>query len=143
MSDDLDGDDQSGRDPVSFGSSTPPAEWAMAGVGALLAIVLVTVLVVVGLTTRREPPGFELRVTEVSVVDADTSLVRVDVSNVGGAPAEAVLVEGHRTDDPGPPSRAEVDHLSAGSMASVGLFFTGPRPEPDDLDLRVVGFRHP
>ena len=130
--------DATDRDPVSFGASTPPGEWAMAAVGALVVGLLLAVLVHQGITADTATPTFRTQVVSVTTVD-DRHVVTVEVTNTGGTAASAIMVMG---DVASAQAQAQVDHLAPGASATVGLVLPG-RASPEDLQVRVAGFRHP
>lgn len=129
------------RDPVSFGASTPAAEWVMAGVGALIVAALLAVLVHEGLTAHSNTPTFTTRVVSVTAVD-DQDVVTVDVTNTGGAAASAIVVTGRVDGGAFPPARARIDHLAPGATATVGLVVPAS-VHSEQLQVGVSGFRHP
>ncbi|WP_370328070.1 hypothetical protein [Euzebya sp.] len=129
------------RDPVRFDAGTPPLEWAMAGVGLVIVLVVLAGLVVTALTRGDEPPAFTASVVEV-VPAGDGHLVLVEVRNTGGRAGAAVQVEGHVSGDPGSTVSAEIDYVTAGGTGTVGLVFDGS-PAREQVEVGVVGWHEP
>lgn len=126
------------RDPVSFGASTPASEWAMAAVGALIVGLVLAVLIHQGLTSDTATPTFRTQVVSVAT-GGDQDVVTVEVTNTGGTAASAIMVTG---DVASSQAQAQVDHLAPGASATVGLVLPAGA-SPEDLQVRVSGFRHP
>ena len=127
------------RDPVSFGASTPPGEWVMAAVGALVVGLLLAVLIHQGLTSDTATPTFRTQIVSIVTVD-DEDVVTVEVTNTGGTAASAITVTGDVASSPD--AQARVDHLAPGASATVALVVPAGAA-PGDLPVRVTGFRHP
>lgn len=134
-----DRDDHTDRDPVEFGAGTPPLEWAMAVLGALIVGALLAVLVIDGITAPSGPPAPEATVAS-TVQQGPRTLLLVEVTNTGGRSAEAVVV---RAEAGGSDvAQATVDHLPRGATETVGLLL-GPDVDPSAATVRVTGFRQP
>lgn len=127
------------RDPVEFGPSTPPLEWLMAGIGALLALGVIGALVVGGTSGGSGPPAFTTEVVR-TVDQSTTTLMVVDVANTGQRAATAVTVRA--AVDGRDVAEAQIDHLPRGATETVGLLLEGSRGA-DDATVRVVGFTEP
>lgn len=137
----LDGERPQNPDPVEFTSATPPAEWAIAAVGALLACGIIVLLAVQSINSGDGPPLLSTAVTGVVAASTDGHLVRGSVSNSGGQAASNVQVEGrlYVDGDMVESASAELDYVPAGTDRPFVLLFAR---DPDDgrLETMATGF---
>ena len=129
------------RDPVDFDSATPAAEWAVAIVGAVLAIVIVGLLIVQAVRTPPEPPMLSTHLTEVTGVQVAGHLASVEIRNIGGRAATDVQITGDLMVDGQPveSASATVDYIPAGTTRTVLLQFTRD-PEDGRVAISSLGF---
>ena len=137
--------DERGEDAGGDGERphTPPAEWAVAGLSALLVIAMLGYTLREGLARSEAPPHLTVRVDSV-VSSGAGHVVMFTVSNQGGATASDVSVQGTLARGSAPPetSEATLDYVPISASRVGGLMFTSA-PSPDSLDLRVTGFDIP
>lgn len=127
-------------DPVAFDSTTPPAEWALAAVGAVFALLIVGLLVVQAMRDPDVPPQLSTEVTRV-IDRADEYVVEGEITNTGGAAASNVQVEGRLLVDSAVVEEAavQVDYVPAGATETFLLMFSRD-PAAGRLILRPTGF---
>ena len=141
--DDAEGGDRDSigdRDPVDFNSSTPPAEWALAGVGAALAVVMIGFLVVVAVRAPDAPPQLTGRVVAVTS-GGEGYTVDAEIHNSGGAAARTIAVKGELVVDGEvvETATAQLDYLPGGASRRVGLLFEHD-PALGEVDVAPEGF---
>ncbi|HEX6255408.1 MAG TPA: FxLYD domain-containing protein [Euzebyales bacterium] len=131
------GEDPRGdRDPVTFDSATPLAEWALAAVGAVFACVILTLLVIEAVGTPDTQPQLSTQMARVTE-RSGKYVVEGEVTNSGGTAASNVQVDGRlivngRLADQ---ARVDVDYVPAGASESFILVFSR---DPTDGRLVVV-----
>lgn len=127
-------------DSVAFDSTTPPAEWALAAVGAVFALLIVGLLVVQAMRDPDVPPQLSTEVTRV-IDRADEYVVEGEITNTGGAAASNVQVEGRLLVDSAVVEEAavQVDYVPAGATETFLLMFSRD-PADGRLILRPTGF---
>lgn len=127
-------------DPVTFDSATPPAEWALAAVGAVFALLIVGLLVVQAVRDPDVPPQLSAHVTHVTG-QADAHVVEGGITNTGGAAAANVQIEGQLLVDGQVAEEAavQVDYVPAGATETFLLVFSSD-PADGRLVLRPTGF---
>lgn len=137
-------DDRQDRDPVDFGTATPPAEWAIAITGALIAATVIALLIVQSLQTSEQPALLMTDVAPPTETDADSRLVRITVRNVGGRPASNVHVRGRLIveGEPVEEAVATIDYVPAGTERHVLLQYVRD-PAGGRLDVSSLGFTDP
>lgn len=128
------------RDPVTFDSATPPAEWALAAVGAVFACVILGLLVIQAVARPDTPPQLSTQTTRVTERSA-TYFVEGEVTNSGGTAASNIQVEGRlsvngRLVDQ---ARVDVDYVPAGASESFILAFSRD-PAAGRLVVAPTGF---
>ncbi|MDP9022363.1 MAG: hypothetical protein M3N57_06620 [Actinomycetota bacterium] len=137
------GDAGSDRDPIVLGSGTPLLEWVIALIGAGAAVAILVILVLSAVNRSDGPP--QLQATpRATVVQPDSYLVTVDVTNRGGTPATEVQVGGELHAGGAVVERTEavVDVLPPSSSRRVGLVFERD-PAAHEVRVRVIGFQQP
>lgn len=122
---------------------TPPAEWVVAGLSALLVLGMLGYTLRAGLADTELPPELTVRVDSV-VPSPAGHLVMFTVRNGGGATAADVSVQGSlsRGDAPAETSEATLDYVPISASKAGGLIFS-TAPSPDSLEIRVTGFEIP
>lgn len=122
----------------------PPLEWAAAGLGLLVALLLVAILGREAVAGRDDPP-VPVLVAEVerAVATASGYVIEVRVRNLSNQTAAAVQVEGKiKAGLEEETSSATIDYVPGRSQATGGIIFsTDPRGGP--LELRVTGYEIP
>lgn len=135
-----DGDDRRDWDSVAFDANTPPAEWVLAGIGAVFAVLIIGLLAVYAVRNPDTPP--ELAADAVEVIDrGGPYLVAGELTNTGGASASNVTVEGALVVDGREVEAAEVvvDYVPAGVTEEFFLVFDRD-PRRGRVELRPTGF---
>jgi uncharacterized protein (TIGR02588 family) len=131
--------------PEAQSVAIPPAEWAVAAIGATLVLAALVVLIWDGLYGSHSPPQVSLAVGEIIRVP-DGYLVEVQVTNRGAGTAEALGIRGSLArwpQDHSPESaEAELAFLPGRSHRKVGLYFRSD-PRKGQLSLYAVGFSDP
>lgn len=127
-------------DPVAFDSTTPPAEWALAAVGAVFAVLIVGLLVVEAVRDPDAPPQLSAEVARISN-QGDAHLIEGEVTNTGAAAASNVMIEGRLSVDGQVVEEAsvQVDYVPAGATRAF-LFVFSRDPTDGRLVLRPTGF---
>lgn len=127
-------------DPVTFDSATPPAEWALAAVGAVFALIIMALLVVQAVRDPDVPPELSAQVAHVTD-RADEHVIEGEVTNTGGAAASNVQIAGRLLVDGSVVEEAsvQVDYVPAGATETFLLVFTTD-PATGRLVLRPTGF---
>lgn len=119
-------------------------EWISGGIGALLAIAVLSLLTIEALdSTTARPPL--LLVEPVGAVKAgEMYVVEVEVANRSGQTAAAVEIEGELSSggEPVETSGATVAYVPAHSKRSAGLVFTRD-PRTHQLQIRATGYEEP
>ncbi|MBW3605992.1 MAG: FxLYD domain-containing protein [Actinobacteria bacterium] len=133
-SDTAEADQRRDWDPVTFDSATPPAEWALAAIGAVFACVIIALLVVQALARPDTLPQLSTQTTRVTE-RGDQYVVVGEVTNTGGTAASNVQVEGRVIVDGSQVDQAgvQVDYVPAGASESFILVFSR-----DPTDGRLV-----
>ena len=118
---------------------TPALEWIAAGLGALVALLILGTIGWQAITGDDDPvPLLSASVESVTPAGAG-HVVTVRVTNASSRTAAAVQVEGEID---GEVSGATVDYVPGHGEASAGLLVAAdPRKSP--LKLRVTGYEHP
>lgn len=116
----------------------PALEWAAAGLGALIALVILGTIGWQALAGRDDPvPLLAVRVESVTVAGRD-HVATVNVTNASGRTAAAVHVEGKIGEQT---SSAVIDYVPGNGEAKAALIFADPAPGP--IAARVTGYEHP
>ena len=136
-------DDGTDRDPVEFDTATPPAEWAIAIVGAVLACVIIGYLAVEGLRGSDGPPVLSIRVVEIFTGPAG-HVVEAEIANSGGRAAANVQISGRLTVDDAVVEEvhAQLDYVPADATRRFSLVF-GRDPTTGRLDISPTGYSGP
>jgi uncharacterized protein (TIGR02588 family) len=122
----------------------PPAEWAVAALGALLVCAAVGILIWEGFYGSQAPPDITLRVENIQAVSAGY-LVKVLAINRGGSTAASLQIRGTLMDGKGgtrESSEAKLDYLPGQSHGRLGLYFRSD-PRQGQLLLYATGFQEP
>ena len=114
----------------------PPAEWAVALLGAALTLGAIGYLTAAAFSGRDRPPDIVIDTLATDSVSAGW-LVRIRATNRGDRVATEVEVEGTSGEET---SGVTFDYLPAGSSREGGLFF---RTKPGEVELRALGYRGP
>lgn len=132
----------SGASPAKPANSTPVLEWVAAGLGALLTLSLVGALLGDVLKGDGRPPEFLVRKMQ-TVALRDGHLVKIEVRNIGDAPAEQVEIEGLLRSAQGE-ERVSLafDEIAARSSRQGGLIFKA-HPEEGQLKLAAKAYIAP
>ena len=120
-------------------TAVPALEWVAAGIGAVVALIILGTIGWKALTGGDDPVPL-LSASVESITPAGTlHVVTVRVTNASSRTAAAVHVEGEIG---GQTSSATIDYVPGHGEASAGLIVAAdPRRRP--LVLRVTGFEHP
>lgn len=125
------------------GQQTPALEWVAAGVGALIALVVLGTVGWQALAGRDDPvPLLAARIDTVTPAGPG-QVATVIVTNASSRTAAGVHVEGV-VDKGGPgeeTSSAVVDYVPGDGEATAALVFSDPAPGP--IAVRVTGYEHP
>jgi len=117
---------------------TPAPEWVAAGLGALIALVILGTIGWQALAGRDDPvPLLAARIESVTTAGQDR-VATVTVTNASGRTAAAVHVEGEIGEQT---SSAVIDYVPGHGEATAALVFTDPTPGP--IAVRVTGYEHP
>lgn len=121
----------------------PAAEWAVAVLGAVLVLSVVSYLLVTAVVGDDSPPAITVLLDEI-VASPDGYLVRVRAMNSGGATAAGITVEGELRADGvvAETSQATISYIPTNSERRAGLYFRRD-PREHDLALRAVGYEQP
>lgn len=120
-------------------TAVPALEWIAAGIGALVALVILGTIGWQALTSGDDPvPLLSASIESVTPAGAG-HVVTVRVTNASGRTAAAVQVEGEID---GQTSSATIDYVPGHGEASAGLIVAAD-PRRRLLVLRVTGFEHP
>ena len=132
-----------GQTSSGGGGHTPILEWVLAAVGVMVAVGIVAYLVFLGLSTGSGPPDLQARAVR-TVAQGSSHMVLVEVENVGGGPAAAVVVQGRLFDDGTEvqTSEATIDYVPVNSTTDAAIVFSVP-PDQFELQLRVLGYTTP
>lgn len=133
-----------GETPNAEASShVPPAEWAVAALGALLLVAALAFLTREALRGPGRPPDIVLTADTV-VAGRGGWLVRVRARNVGDETAAEVTVRGTLALPNGEVTErdAALGYVPAGSARAGGLVFPAD-PRRGRLTLEVVGHQRP
>jgi len=124
--------------PKREAQKTPALEWVAAGLGALIAIVMLGSIGWQALAGRNDPvPLLSARVESVTVAGQER-VATVVVTNASGRTAAAVQVEGENGDET---SGASIDYVPGHGEAKAALIFADPARGP--IAVRVTGYEHP
>ena len=117
---------------------TPALEWIAAGLGALVALVILGTIGWQALAGRDDPvPSLAARVESVTRA-GHGQVATVTVTNSSGRTAASVHVEGTAGDET---SSATIDYVPGHGEATAALIFSDPAPGP--IAVRVTGYEHP
>ena len=121
----------------------PIVEWVLAAVAVVVVLGMVAYLVYIGVSAGSGPPDLHPRVVR-TVEQGGSHTVLVEVENLGGSPAAAVVVQGRlfAEGDDVQTSEVTIDYIPVDSTGDGGIVFTEP-PQEYDLQLRVQGYRTP
>jgi uncharacterized protein (TIGR02588 family) len=119
---------------------TPLTEWIAAATGAAIATGLIGYLAWDGLLGGGSPPDLRL-VIEAIAPTSEGFRVDVVLSNAGAQTAADVVVKSFASEI-GDEGEITFDFVPGQSLRRGTLLFR-ERPDPDRLDLRVVGYREP
>lgn len=119
-------------------------EWIIAGVSALVVIMVVGFLIHDAVTRDGGLPALVTEIGATHPVEGGGYMVEVDVRNLGHATAAAVQVEGTITlpDGTTETSQASLDYAPAQSRRQVTLVFRAD-PGAGALAVRPIGFTEP
>jgi uncharacterized protein (TIGR02588 family) len=134
---------QSSRRSANDSPHTPPAEWAVAGLGLVLVLGAVGYQLYEGVTSKSLPPAIVLKQTEIRK-SADGYVVEFEVQNAGDQTVAGLLVEGELRQPDTAPETCETtfDYVPRGSKSRGGLFFEG-NPRQGTFTLRAKGYQEP
>ncbi len=121
----------------------PPAEWAVAGLGAIL--VMATIAMLIFGSTQMTSGVPQLRVRVDSVVDAGGGawVARFTALNRGNSTAADVVLEAVVGEGPGrQASTVTIDYLPPRSERTGGFLFSRD-PGLGPIEARAVGYRDP
>ena len=126
------------------GEQTPALEWLAAGLGALIALVILGTIGWQALAGRDDPvPLLAAQIESVTTAGQDR-VATVTVTNASGRTAASVHVEGvagKGTSDE-QVSSATIDYVPGHGEASAALIFAaGTARKP--ITARVTGYEHP
>lgn len=119
------------------GHGTPPWEWAIAALGALIVLGGVGFMLYEATTRPSTPPKIEVVVD--TIVDTEYGrVVEFTVRNHGYQTAAGLLVEGHLENDSGAVERAQatIDYVPPQAARRGGLLFSR---DPRRYRLEVTG----
>ncbi len=120
-------------------ATVPALEWIAAGIGALVALVVLGTIGWQAVTARNDQVPLLSASVESVTPAGDNHVVTVRVTNSSSRTAASVHVEGEIN---GQTSSATVDYVPGHGEASAGLIVAAdPRASP--LELRVTGYEHP
>ena len=125
---------------MEFDSATPPAEWALAAVGAVLACAVIGLLLFQALTGSDRPPLLSTRVTQIRSAPGG-HMVGVEIRNAGSNAASNVqvdgrlLINGELVEEAG----AQVDYVPADATRTFTLVFSR-NPAEGRLEISPTGF---
>jgi uncharacterized protein (TIGR02588 family) len=125
-------------------ASAPLLEWAAAGAGLVLILLLLAVIGRAAISNERSnSPWIELRTGQTKTA-ASGFFLPIEVSNKAGRAVAALhiagaLRQGNRIVEE---SRATVDYVPGHGRASGGLFFEHD-PERYKLSVRPIGYEDP
>ena len=123
-------------------SRIPPAEWAVAIVGAVLTLGAIVYLAVSAFSGSSRPPDLVVEMIGVEQVSAGW-LVRLRATNRGDETVADVVIEGVARRGPGEERNdVTLDYLPARSSREGGMYFTVD-PRREAVQLRATGFRKP
>ena len=125
-------------------ATTPALEWAAAGVGLLLLLIMLAIIGMEAVGGETEAPP-AVTVTAGRIVAAPGGhVVEIEAGNSSGAAAAAVQIEGALMagDSAIETSSLTFDYLPGHSRRRGGLFFTQD-PRRYRLGLRALGYQEP
>lgn len=121
------------------GQDTPALEWVAAGIGVLIAAVMLGTIGWQALSGQDDPVPLLAATVDAVTAAGGGHVVTVRVTNASSRTAASVHVEGEID---GQVSSATVDYVPGHGEASAGLLVAAdPRTSP--LKLRVTGYEHP
>jgi uncharacterized protein (TIGR02588 family) len=123
----------------------PPAEWAVAAVGLVLVIAVVSILSWENLRGRGKPPDIRLSIDQIQTSSSGGFLVQVEVENAGEETASGLKVRGMLDNEQASvqeSAEAELDFLPGASKRKVGLYFRSD-PRQGHLTLFASGYQEP
>jgi uncharacterized protein (TIGR02588 family) len=124
--------------------AAPAIEWVAAAVGLLLTLgILGAMAWDAWVGGSGQVPSIEARVEQVIATPAGY-VVKIILDNRSPATAAGVEVAGTvtKTDGTMSMSSATIDYVPGGSTRMAGLFFAD-KPEPGQLEVRVLGYAEP
>jgi uncharacterized protein (TIGR02588 family) len=123
--------------------STSPAEWTVAGLGALFVAVTIGYLVYFEFTTSSSPPDIDVRIQDISRQDSNY-VVSFDVYNKSPRTAANLRVVGDLTANGTSLESSQVvfDYVPAFSSRHGGLLFQHD-PSAGKIEVRAVSFVSP
>lgn len=130
------------RAATSSGPQTPVLEWIAAGVGAVLILVVLSIIVLDMARMRDAPPDFIVRSIGSQRV-GQGHVLQIRIENRGERPAAQVEVEG-RLDHAAGVETASVtfDDVPGGSSRTGGLLFKS-NPQDGAIELSAKSFTDP
>ena len=130
-----------GRPPTT--DTTSLLEWIAGGIGLVLLLLVVLVIGQEAVLGERSPPAIVVEQAGVQPT-AGGYLVKIRVTNKGGATASQVVIEGELSRPGAEPetSEATFDYVPDKSSREGGLFFQGD-PAGGALTLRAKGYVDP
>lgn len=120
-------------------ADTPPVEWAIGAIGALIFVAMLAVLVGAAIGGTGAPPEIVARVRSVTPL-AEGYLVEFTVDNDGERTAADLLIAAELAN--GETARARFDYLPPHSQRSGGVYFRSD-PRAGGVRLRAEGYADP
>jgi uncharacterized protein (TIGR02588 family) len=126
----------------SGAARTPALEWAASTLGAFFALAMLGYLAWDTIAAGK-PPDMTVEAGNVHSASGGHAM-DIKIINRGGATAAEVEVEGALTGPDGSIEEATVTFdFVPGASEREGTLVFNTRPEPGNIDLRIVGYRLP
>lgn len=140
--DDGEGGEQRGSGDAR-GTPTSPAEWAIAGLGAVVVLAAAAIMLYEAATTTSTPPELEMVVDSI-VASEHGWVVQFHARNHGSETAADLVVEGELSADTGTVETSGMTfrYVPGESTRHGGLVFTHD-PALFDLEIRATGYDRP
>lgn len=124
-------------------SGTPPLEWIVAALGAVIVAAALTFLIYEGAAGDRSAPDIKVEIKDIAAV-RNGYRVRFAAMNQGGEAAANIVIEGElaKGGTSVETSESSIDYLPSHSERSGGLFFNRD-PRSFDLQVRARGYEDP
>lgn len=122
---------------------TSALEWAVAAIGGLLFLLMVSYMVIDGLDTSERQPEIQI-VASNAFRQGDGFAVRFDATNIGDQTASSLIVRAtlYQGDRELETADVTIDYLPGRSMASGGFWFLHD-PAQFKLEIRAVSYLDP